>query len=189
MGITQGRRATYLKTPIGLGVAFVVLLVLALRPCRFSIDESHLLVGPDVPVYYMIFEGARLEEIQAALEDDPDLVNGFASQGKSLLCFAAQVRRRDVVKLLLDMGAHADGCGTEGADSPLACAIAAEDTAIARILLDHGASAFQPVGPFAVSPYEMGIASDCAQIVDLMREAKKKANAQPHDRGYRGSGR
>jgi len=148
------------------------------RETRYVLVGPDEILGEDAPIYHMLSDEASLETIEEALRQRPRLVNEFSWFERSLLAIAAQERRLDVAKLLLEMGANPNGHDAEFVHgdylviSPLHCAIYSEQPELVELLLEYGASPFRVEGVFSIAPYDIGINSDCQRIVELMRGTK-----------------
>ena len=112
-------------------------MVEALRPGKPDLD---------------VFEAAALgdvERLRELLDADPAAASATAPDGFHPLALAAFFGRRDAVRLLLERGADVRARGTGAIrTTALEAAAAADETAIARLLLDAGAdpASAQPGG-------------------------------------------
>lgn len=112
-------------------------MVEALRPGKPDLD---------------VFEAAALgdvERLRELLDADPAAANATAPDGFHPLALAAFFGRPDAVRLLLERGADVRARGTGAIrTTALEAAAAADETAIARLLLDAGAdpASAQPGG-------------------------------------------
>jgi ankyrin repeat protein len=91
-----------------------------------------------------IFEAAALPDAEVRgeelLRDDPDLARAWSSDGFTPLHLASFFGRAKMAAILLDRGAEPNAVSLNPmAVQPLHSGAAAHDTAIIRMLLDHGA--------------------------------------------------
>jgi ankyrin repeat protein len=108
-------------------------------------DIADVLLAQDPPLD--VFEAAtagNVERVREAVERDPSRVNAFAGDGFHPLGLAAFFRRRGVVGLLLERGAHVaaparNRLAVTALHSALATDVAPVDHEIVRMLLDAGA--------------------------------------------------
>lgn len=80
----------------------------------------------------------NLEDIKRVLEHNPTLVNKTVSGRSTLLHQALTLRRKDVVKLLIDKGVNVNDIDNNG-NSPLDLAIKNKKSEIVDLLRMHGA--------------------------------------------------
>lgn len=90
-----------------------------------------------------IYSGAmagRVEAVRTALENEPNLVNSFSSDGWTPLHLAAFFGCEDCVRILLDAGAKLNERSQNAMQNmPLHAAAAGRHAGIARLLLERGA--------------------------------------------------
>jgi ankyrin repeat protein len=94
-------------------------------------------VDPEDDAIRLILRNASLARIQAAVKESGKSVNDIKWQGTSLLGYAVQENRENVVIWLLEQGADPNAMRSAGA--PLLIAIHRENIAMTKLLLDHGA--------------------------------------------------
>jgi ankyrin repeat protein len=72
------------------------------------------------PLYLLITGDGSIEDIRKMLLDDRSLVNAPLEFGELPMCYAAAGNRRDVVELLLEMGANVNARVEPDGSTPLA---------------------------------------------------------------------
>lgn len=135
-------------------------------------------MGPDEPVYYMIVRGEPLEFIEKELNKRPRIVNESYIMDKTLLAYASESGRENVVKLLIDKGADPNGIGQPSEYTPLMSAVFSGKEQIAIILIEHGADPDLKSGGFGSSPREMAESLGNQQMLTILSN-KEKRRLQP----------
>jgi uncharacterized protein len=99
------------------------------------------------PVSAVVF--GNLEAVKRHVEKDPKLLEKRDDAGRTLLDWAADENKPDVVRYLLKKGAKVNQCDTTGSYTPLMLAagsMKAFAVKSGRILIDHGANVNWRVG-------------------------------------------
>jgi uncharacterized protein len=116
--------------------------LVALYYGKNDIAKAILARGPELNVFEAAAAGDA-KRLRDLVGDDGDLVNAVAPDGFSALGLAAFFKRREVVRYLLQAGAHPHLASREGGFTPLHSAVATDagdvDVEIVRLLLDSGA--------------------------------------------------
>jgi uncharacterized protein len=102
---------------------------------------AELLIAQDASLD--IFEAAaagKLNRVRLLLDEQPSLVNAFASDGFQPLGLAAFFGHAHIVELLLARGAEVNSASANAQRvMPLHSAVAGQHVEVARMLLEHGA--------------------------------------------------
>lgn len=117
--------------------------VSALLHARYRFDRPVLdaLLAADPPMD--VFDAAglgHLDRLRARLDEDPDRVRAFATDGFTALHLAAFFGKLEAARALLDAGAPVDAFGRNSlANQPLHAAAAGRHIEVCRLLLGVGA--------------------------------------------------
>jgi ankyrin repeat protein len=108
---------------------------------------------------------ADIESVQQQLEQTPDLIRSYFSDGLSYLHRAAQFGRNDIVDLLLQHGADVnDRAHNDLANTPLLCAVIGHHIDTVRLLVTRGADVTLPNSAGATPLHKAAIAGDCPTL-------------------------
>lgn len=111
---------------------------------------------------------AEIETVQELLEQTPDLVSSYSSDGWTYLHRAAQFGREDIVDLLLKHGADVNVRAHNGlANTPILCAVISRHEDLVKFLIAHGADVNTPNSAGATPLHKAAIGGDC-RIVRLL---------------------
>ena len=111
----------------------------ALYAQRQDLADAVLEAGPELDVFDAAAAG-DVDRLTELLDDDPDLVKAWSSDGFNALHLAAFFSRGDAVRLLLDRGAEVGAVARNDMKvQPLHSAVAAQSTEIVAALLVAGA--------------------------------------------------
>ena len=111
----------------------------ALYAQRQDLADAVLEAGPELDVFDAAAAG-HVDRLTQLLDDDPDLVNTWSSDGFAPLHLASFFSRGDAVRLLLDRGADVGAVARNDMKvQPLHSAVAAQSTEIVAALLVAGA--------------------------------------------------
>jgi ankyrin repeat protein len=136
-----------------------------------------------VPFAFAVHERAAMNDIAGvtrSLADDPSLVNGYSQDGWTALHLAAFFGHREMVELLLSVGAHVDQPSRSKAsygNSPLQAAVAMGRLAIAETLLNNGANVNFVQQPGALTPLHIAASREGIELVRLLVERGADRNA------------
>lgn len=109
-----------------------------------------------------------VETVQHLLEQTPDLIHTFSSDGWTYLHRAAQCGRADVAALLLRHGADVNArAHNDLANTPLLCAVIGQHLDLVRFLIAQGADVNMPNNAGATPLHKAAIGGDC-RIVRLL---------------------
>jgi uncharacterized protein len=131
-----------------------------------------------------VFEASatgQTERLRVLLAKQPSLANAFAADGFTPLGLAAFFGQRKAVEILLATGAQVNVAARNSMKvAPLHSAAAADQTEIARLLLEHGAdvNARQQAG---VTPLHQAAAAGQLGLAELLLDHGADVNARTDD--------
>jgi len=144
-----------------------------------TIDYKYTLIGPKNPVVNMITNHAPLQKIKDELNKNPKAINTYSYMHETMLAFAADDDRTNIVELLLSMGA--DPNGRIGGNTkkphtpPLYYAVQNNNLHMIRILLEAGADPAER-NKYGMTVYDFMIKDKNInpQIWEYLNKAMKK---------------
>ena len=123
----------------------------------------------------------RTGRLRTLLDEDAALVDATAADGFRPLALAAFFGHEEGVRLLLERGADVGARGTgEIRTTALEAASSADDTAIARVLLDAGADP-RSAQPGGVTPLHAAAQNRNRELYDLLVERGADPGARTDD--------
>jgi ankyrin repeat protein len=132
-----------------------------------------------------IFEAAatgQTERVRALLKQDAGLANAFAPDGFHPLGLAVFFGHRETVEALLGAGADVNAASRESMKvTPLHSAAAARQTAIARLLIAHGAKVNAAQAESGFTPLHEAAANGDLEFARLLLEHGAEINAKMKD--------
>jgi ankyrin repeat protein len=136
--------------------------------------------GVELDVFEATATG-QAERVSSLIAKDPSLANAYSPDGFTPLGFGVFFGQPEVVKALLAAGADVNAASRESMKvTPLASAAAAQQTSIARLLIDHGAN----VNARAASghiPLHEASANGNVELVKLLIQNGADVNAKTDD--------
>lgn len=132
-----------------------------------------------------IFEAAatgQTDRVNALIKQDASLVNGFSADGFMPLGLAVFFGHQDTVEALLAAGAEVNTASRESMKvTPLHSAAAARQTAIAKILIEHGADLNASQAESGFTPLHEAALNGDIELARLLIEHGAKINAKMTD--------
>ena len=111
---------------------------------------------------------ADVETVQHLLDQTPDLIHTYSSDGWTYLHRAAQFGRHDLADLLLRHGADVNARAHNGiASTPLLCAVIGQHLDLVKYLIARGADVNLATSEGATPLHKAAIGGDC-RIVQLL---------------------
>ncbi|HEU4387619.1 MAG TPA: ankyrin repeat domain-containing protein [Blastocatellia bacterium] len=132
-----------------------------------------------------IFEAAatgQTERVKTLIKQDVSLVNAFSPDGFMPLGLAVFFGHGDTVEALLAAGAEVNTASRESMKvTPLHSAAAARQTAIAKVLIDHGADVNSSQAESGFTPLHEAALNGDIELARLLLERGAKINAKMTD--------
>lgn len=92
------------------------------------------------PTIYEAVVAGQIDQVRDLLEENAAWVNAFSPDGYTPLGLACYFNQDEIAQFLIDRGANVTRAATHGSKvTPLHSAVAANNTSLCRLLLEHGA--------------------------------------------------
>jgi uncharacterized protein len=121
---------------------------------------------------------ADVDTVRETLEQSPDLVHSYSSDGWTYLHRAAQFGRKDIAELLLRFGADVNSRAHNGlANTPILCAVIGHHADLVKFLIAHGADVNVPNSAGATPLHKAAVGGDC-HIMELLLASGARVDAR-----------
>ncbi len=170
------KRWLIITVAVLLSGAIIVSVDLVGPGLRTDITVERKLVEAGIPdAIMLVYEGAPLEDIKAAVEKGGRYPGEIASSTSGSLLFQAVSKRRiDVARWLIDEGVNPNGVH---AGMPLVTAIRRQDIAMVKLLIAAGADPDINMGYGSITPRTEAESAGNPEILALLPPRKAKPSA------------
>jgi ankyrin repeat protein len=150
--------------------ALVITTALALHGPRIRVTVTREAVFQKThPLYMLITGGGSIEDVRKMLLDDRSLVKAPLEFGELPMYYAAAGNRRDVVELLLEMGANVNARVEPDGSTPLEAAVSNEHVEMVDLLVERGADPTM-VNSDGRSPIDIAVTLELDEILERSGE-------------------